>query len=228
MRHYKFLPLIAGIFTSTLIITNILNTKIFVLLGFSFPAGILTFPLSFLAADALTETYGYRVTRQVIWSGFIALLLMAGCSYGAIYLQPAPFWNLQNSFANILQQIPRIVLASILAYWAGEFCNSYVLARSKVKTNGKGMWVRFVSSTMVGQAVDTTVFMIIAFLGVFPPQAMVTLLLSSWVLKVLWELIALPVSIPLVRKLKLIENEDYFDRGTNFNPFKVIIDTKSE
>src|SRR5215212_74393 len=175
MRTYKYLPLIVGLFTATLVITNILNTKIFILGGFSFPAGILIFPLSFLAADALTEVYGYRVTRQVIWSGFAALLLMAICAYAAIYLPPAPFWGLQDSFADLLKQIPRIVLASILAYWAGEFCNSYVLARSKVKTSGKGMWLRFVTSTMVGQAADTGIFMIIAFLGVFPPREMATL-----------------------------------------------------
>src|ERR1700694_4274987 len=109
MRNYKYLNLIAGLFTATLVITNILNTKIFMFAGFAFPAGIITFPLSFLAADALTEVYGYRVTRQVIWSGFAALLFMAAVSAATIYLPPAPFWKLQSAYEAILNQVPRIV-----------------------------------------------------------------------------------------------------------------------
>src|SRR5882724_7360825 len=122
MRNYKYLTFIAGVFTATLVITNILNTKIFLVLGFAFPAGIVTFPLSFLAADALTEVYGYRVTRQVIWSGFAALLLMVGSTIWTIHLPAAPFWQLQSSFEAVLAQVPRIVVASVLAYWSGEFC----------------------------------------------------------------------------------------------------------
>jgi uncharacterized integral membrane protein (TIGR00697 family) len=219
MRTYKYLTMIAGLFTATLVITNILNTKIFVVFGFAFPAGIVTFPLSFLAADALTEVYGYRVTRQVIWSGFVALLLMAVAALWTIRLPAAPFWQLQTSFEAILNQVPRIVVASILAYWSGEFCNSYVLAKSKVRTEGRGMWIRFVSSTMAGQAVDTLIFMTIAFLGVYPASQMLTLFISSWAFKVAWEVIALPISVPMVRALKAAEAEDYFDRNTNFNPF---------
>jgi queuosine precursor transporter len=221
MRGYKYLPLIAGIFTATLVVTNILNTKIFLMWGFAFPAGIITFPLSFLAADALTEVYGYKVTRQVIWSGFAALVFMAAVSVAAIRLEPAGFWPLQTAFASILNQVPRIVLASILAYWSGEFCNSWILARSKVRTKGRGMWLRFVSSTMAGQLVDTVVFMLVAFLGVFPPSDMATLLVSSWVFKVLWEVVALPVSVPFVGWLKKVEGENYFDEGTNFTPFRL-------
>lgn len=221
---YRFLILIAGLFTATLVITNILNTKIFVLFGQAFPAGILTFPLSFLAADALTEVYGYRVTRQVIWSGFAALLLMAAAATATITLPPAAFWQQQEAYEAILNQVPRIVLASILAYWSGEFCNSYILAKSKVRTSGRGMWLRFVSSTMVGQAVDTLVFMSIAFIGVFPASAMLTLFVTSWLFKVLWEVIALPISVPFVRWLKEAEREDYFDRQTNFTPFSIRLD----
>jgi queuosine precursor transporter len=163
MRNHKFIPFIAGAFTATLVITNILNTKIFVFVGFAFPAGIITYPISFLAADILTEVYGYRVTRQIIWSGFAALLLMVATAIMTIHLPAAPFWQLQSSFESILAQVPRIVVASILAYWTGEFCNSYVLARSKIRTEGRGMWLRFVLSTMAGEAVDTLVFMTVAF-----------------------------------------------------------------
>jgi queuosine precursor transporter len=221
MKNYKYLNLIAGLFTATLVLTNILNTKIFAFLGFTFPAGIVTFPLSFVAADALTEVYGYRVTRQVIWSGFAALMLMVVAVVGTIHLPPASFWQLQNSFEAILNQVPRIVVASVLAYWSGEFLNSYVVARSKVRTEGRGMWLRFITSTMAGQAVDTVVFMSIAFLGVYQASQMITLFISSWVFKVLWELVALPVSVPFVKWLKAAENEDYFDRDTNFTPFSI-------
>lgn len=221
MTHHKYLTLIAGLFTATLVITNVLNSKIFVLFGFAFPAGIVTFPLSFLAADLLTEVYGYRVTRQVIWSGFACLLFMIAAVSLAIALPPAVFWNDQPAFATVLGQIPRIVVASIAAYWSGEFCNSYVLAKSKIRTGGRSMGLRFVASTMAGQAIDTVVFMTVAFLGVFPPGAMLTLFLSSWTFKVLWEVIALPVSIPITNWLKREEQEDYFDRGTDFTPFKI-------
>jgi queuosine precursor transporter len=227
MRNYKFVPFIAGAFTATLVITNILNTKIFLLVGFAFPAGIITYPISFLAADALTEVYGYRVTRQIIWSGFAALLLMVATAIMTIHLPPASFWQLQSSFEAILAQVPRIVLASILAYWTGEFCNSYVLARSKVRTEGRGMWLRFILSTIVGEAVDTVVFMTVAFVGVYPRSQMLTLLISSWVFKVLWEIMALPISVPLVRWLKAVEKEDYFDRHTDFTPFSISLTDKN-
>jgi uncharacterized integral membrane protein (TIGR00697 family) len=219
--RYKYVTFIAGLFTATLVVTNILNTKVFVLFGLAFPAGILTFPLSFLAADSLTEVYGYRITRQVIWSGFAALIFMAAVSTATIQLPPAPFWQLQDAYAAILNQVPRIVLASVLAYWAGEFCNSYVLAKSKVRTDGKRMWIRFITSTAVGQALDTLIFMTIAFLGVFPLSDMLKLFVSAWLFKVIWEIVALPISVPMVRWLKASENEDYFDRQTNFTPFSI-------
>ena len=221
MRTYKLLPAFAGIFAAVLVLTNVLNTKIFSVLGFNFPAGILTFPISFLIADALTEVYGYAITRRVIWIGFATLVFMALVLQAVIDLPPAAFWKYQDAFAALFTQIPRIVLASILAYAVGEFCNSYVLARSKVRTDGHGMPLRFVSSTVVGQAADTVVFMTIAFLGVFPAGTMLTLFLSSWLLKVVWEVVALPLSLPLVRAVKRIESEDYFDRTTKFNPFRL-------
>ena len=219
--RYKYLTLIAGIFTATLVLTNLLNTKIFSLFGFTFPAGILTFPLTFLAADALTEVYGYRATRQVIWAGFASLVFMALAAAVTIALPPASFWPLQDAYAAILNQVPRIVIASILAYWCGEFVNSVVLAKSKVRTDGRGMPIRFVTSTLAGQAMDTIVFMSIAFIGVFPASEMLKLFITSWIFKVLWEVIALPVSVPLVRWLKAAEREDYFDRNTDFTPFSI-------
>lgn len=219
MKTYTYLPIFAGVFTATLVITNLLNTKLFVLFGFTFPAGILTFPLSFLMADALTEVYGYTSTRKVIWTGFSILTFMALVMWGAIHLPAAGFWPNQAAFSTIFAQVPRLVVASILAFLCGEFCNSYVLAKSKIKTEGRGMPVRFITSTMAGQAVDTVVFMGIAFTGIYPAGTMLTLFISSWALKVVWEVIALPISIPFVKWLKKAEQEDHFDRETNFSPF---------
>lgn len=221
MKSYKYLSIFAGIFTAVLIISNILNTKLFVLFGFAFPAGILTFPISFLLADALTEVYGYAPTRKIIWTGFGILVFMALMSWIAIRLPGASFWPNQTAFATLLAQVPRLVFASILAFWCGEFANSYVLAKSKVRTQGKGMAVRFITSTMAGQAIDTVVFMGIAFTGIYPAGTMLTLFLSSWVLKVAWEVVALPISIPFVRWLKKAEQEDHIDQGTNFSPFRL-------
>jgi uncharacterized integral membrane protein (TIGR00697 family) len=220
-KSYRFLPAFAGAFAAVLILTNVLNTKIFSVLGFDFPGGILTFPLSFLLADALTETYGYSVTRRVIWIGFACLGGMAAILELVVLLPPASFWGQQEAFAGLFNQIPRIVTASMIAYFAGEFCNSYVLAKSKVRTDGRGMPLRFVTSTMAGQAADTVAFMTIAFLGVFPASAMLKLFVASWVFKVAWEIVALPLSVPFVRYVKRAENEDWFDRGTDFNPFRL-------
>ena len=220
MRHnYRYLHIIAGLFTATLITTNLLNAKVFAVLGFAFPAGIITFPLAFLTGDILTEIYGYSRVRSVIWTGFVAIAFMAVMAVAAIYLPPAGFWQNQAAFKTVLAQEPRIVLASFLAYFGGEFCNSYILAKIKVRTGGKSMWLRFVSSTAGGQAVDTLVFMSVAYLGIFPAGAMVTLFISSWIFKVSWEIVALPISLPIVRWLKRQEDEDYFDHDTNFNPF---------
>jgi len=221
MKTHKYLPILSGIFTANLILSTVLNAKIIMIFGYAFPAGILTFPISFLFADALTEVYGYSATRKVIWTGFAIQIFAAISVWAAIRLPSAAFWSNQAAFATTLGQVPRIVVASIIAYFGGEFCNSYVLARSKIGSEGKNMWVRFVTSTMAGEAVDTLVFMTIAFLGVFPPGSMLTLFVTSWLLKVIWEIVALPVSVPVVRWLKNKENEDYFDRGTNFNPFHV-------
>ena len=183
------------------------------------PSGIILFPLAYLFGDVLTEVYGYAATRKVIWTGFAALLLMVIAYEVARALPPAPFWTNQQGFDQVLGQVPRIVAASITAYFTGEFCNSYVLAKIKVKMDGHVMPLRFVASTVVGQAVDTIVFVAIAFGGVFALPELVSITISGWAAKVAWEIIALPITLPVVRWLKRTENEDYFDRTTNFNPF---------
>lgn len=219
MKNYKYLGFITGLFTAVLLISNTLDNKIFSLGGLELPAGIVLFPLAYLAGDLLTETYGYAASRSVIWTGFVSLLLMVGTYEVARLLPPASFWKDQAAFVAILGNTPRIVAASITAYFLGEFCNSYTVAKVKVKMKGKAMSVRFVLSTLVGQFVDTTVFVLIAFTGTLPSTELVTVVLSAWGVKVAWEVIALPITIPVVKALKRAENEDYFDTHTNFNPF---------
>jgi uncharacterized integral membrane protein (TIGR00697 family) len=219
MKSYKYLSFITGIFTATLLISNTLDTKIFTLGPLNLPSGIILFPLAYIFGDVLTEVYGYAASRKVIWTGFVSLLLMILTYEVARLLPAAPFWPHQEAFQNILGHVPRIVLASITAYFVGEFCNSYVLAKIKVWMQGRAMPFRFVASTAVGQAVDTTVFVLIAFGGLFSAGQMASLIFSGWAFKVAWEVIALPLTLVVVKRLKKAEDEDYFDIDTNFNPF---------
>lgn len=219
--RYKYLLVIVGIMTMTLLVSNTLDTKVFALWGLSLPAGIILFPLAYLSADILTEVYGYSVTRRTIWTSIIALLIMIAAYEIGRRLPPASFWTGQAAFDSIFSHVPRIVAASITAYFAGEFSNSFVIARMKVATEGKWMAGRFVASTVVGQAVDTATFVLIAFTGVFPAAELVSIVISAWLVKVAWEIIALPITLPIVKHLKKVENEDYFDRNTNFSPFHI-------
>lgn len=212
---------ITGLFVATLLISNTLDTKIFSVLGTTLPAGIILFPLAYVFGDVLTEVYGFATARRIIWTGFAALLLMLVSYEVARALPPAGFWSNQASFDAIFSHVPRIVAASIVAYLCGEFTNSYVVARMKVAQDGKHMGVRFVASTIVAQAVDTTVFVMVAFLGVLPTAAIIPLILSGWAAKVAWEIVALPLTLPLVRAIKRIEGADVFDRTTSFTPFKL-------
>jgi len=224
MGNYKYYSIITGLFTASLLISNTLDTKIFMLGSLALPAGILLFPIAYVFGDVLTEVYGYGAARKVIWTGFGALILMVLFYEMARQIPPAPFWDHQQSFENIFGKVPRIVLASITAYFLGEFTNSFIVAKMKLFAKVKGtvqMAFRFLVSTIFGQAVDTTVFVAIAFLGTMAIGDLALITLSGWAFKVAWEIIALPISIPLVKWLKKAENEDYYDKDTNFNPFKL-------
>lgn len=213
--------MITGLFAACLVISNMLDTKIFKFFSLDLPGGIILFPIVYVFGDMLTEVYGYSLSRRVIWTGFAALLLMVVTSVIVQHLQPASFWTLQKEYDDILGKVPRIVAASVTAYFLGEFANSYTIAKLKVKDEGKRMPLRFVLSTVVGQFVDTTVFVLIAFTGQMDFNALVMVTLSAWTFKVAWEIIALPITLPLVKWLKKKENEDYYDRNTNFSPFKL-------
>lgn len=221
MKHYKYFSFITGIFCASLVISNILDTKLFQIGSTAFPAGIILFPIVYVFGDIFTEVYGYSQSRKAIWAGFFSLLILVVSLEIARHLEPASFWQDQAAFETILGKVWRIALASITAYLCGEFINSFTMAKLKLKQNGKAMPIRFVLSTILGQAVDTSVFIVIAFSGLMSLSAMFTVFLSAWIFKVLWEVVALPISIPLVKWLKKTENEDYFDNDTNFNPFKI-------
>ena len=221
MKNYRYFSIITGLFTACLVISNILDTKFFQIGSLDFPCGIIIFPIIYVFGDIFTEVYGYSQSRKAILTGFFSLLLLIICLKIAQILPGAAFWKDQQAFNIILGRVPRIVCASIIAYFAGEFVNSFTIAQLKIKQSGKSMSIRFVASTLVGQAVDTSVFIIIAFTGVMQIIDMFQVFLSAWAFKVGWEILALPVSIPFVKWLKKAESEDYYDTNTNFSPFKI-------
>ena len=218
-RYYRYTDLIAAAFVAVLLISNIASTKILALGPFTFDGGTILFPVAYVFGDILTEVYGYRRSRRVIWTGFLWLAVMALVLLVVDALPPGGDWPLQDSFHAILGQAPRIVLASLIAYFAGEFANSFVLAKMKVATEGRWLWMRTIGSTLVGEGIDTVLFLAVAFLGVLPPELLLAVFVSNYVFKVGTEVVLTPVTYAVVRFLKQSESEDYYDRSTNFNPF---------
>lgn len=215
----RYFHILSMAFVAVLLISNIAAQKLFAAGPFTFTAGILLFPISYIFGDVLTEVYGYARSRAVIWTGFAANGLLVAVITTAIALPPAPGWPFQEQFSTALGFVPRIVVASMVGYWMGEFSNSYVLARMKIWTSGKHLWARTIGSTLVGELVDTGAFVIIAFAGVLPTQVLVSASISGYIFKVLYEIIATPVTYWIVGELKKREGIDVYDRTTNFNPF---------
>ncbi|MFH1790143.1 MAG: queuosine precursor transporter [bacterium] len=215
---YRYLDIITAAFVAILILSNITSTKILSLGWFSFDGGTIIFPLAYIFGDILTEVYGYARARRVIWIGFGMNLLMVLVFWLVTALPPAGGWEGQDAFASILGVVPRIVLGSFVAYLLGEFLNSYVLAKMKIKAGGKKMWARCIGSTIVGQFVDTTIFLLIAFAGVLPWSLIGIIWISNYIFKILTEIILLPATYKIVGFLKKREDQDYYDRDTNFNP----------
>jgi len=213
MNQSRYLDRITGLFVAVLIISNIASVKIVTVGPFTFDGGTLLFPLAYIFGDVLTEVYGYRAGRRVIWTGFAALALLVVTLALVDRLPPE-----STAFTAVLGQAPRIALASLIAYWAGEFTNSFVLARMKVATGGRWLWTRTIGSTLVGQAVDTTVFVVVAFYGVLPDGDVAAILISNYVFKVAVETALTPLTYAVVTALKRAEGVDAFDRDTDFNP----------
>ncbi len=179
----------------------------------------LLFPITYICGDVFTEVYGYAASRRAIWLGFFGMGLLAVMGQVAVALPPAPGWHDQEAFKTVFGLVPRFAIASLVAYWAGEFTNSYTMAKLKLLTNGRYLWTRTIGSTISGQLVDTVVVILIAFWGVAPPAKILILIASSYGIKVVYETLATPMTYVVVRFLKRAENVDVYDRGTNFNPF---------
>lgn len=218
---HRCFAVVGAAFVATLLISNVAAQKLIALGPFVFAGAILLFPVTYVFGDVLTEVYGYARTRQIIWVGFGANALMAAFLALVVELPPAPGWALQEEFASALGLVPRVVAASILAYWAGEFANSFVLAKLKVATDGRRLWVRTIGSTLVGQGVDTVIFTVAAFGGVLPAAVLFTAVWSGYLFKVLYEVAATPLTYLLVNRLKAVEEVDVYDRETSFTPFSL-------
>jgi queuosine precursor transporter len=218
--HTRHLDTISSLFVAVLLISNIASSKILELGWFTFDGGTILFPLSYVFGDILTEVYGFSRSRKVIWLGFIAAALMSAILAVVGALPPAQGWNNQAAFDTILGITPRIVAGSLAGYWAGEFANSYVLAVMKVRTKGRWLWARTIGSTLVGEGIDTVVFATIAFAGVLETPLLVTLMVSNYVFKCGVEILLTPVTYAVVSRLKSSEGMDWYDRRTDFNPFR--------
>ena len=221
-RSYKYYDFVMAAFVTVLLCSNLIGVgKVCEYGGFTFGAGTFFFPISYIFGDVLTEVYGYARTRKVVWTGFAALAFASFMSWAVIHMRPSPAYLDQGALEAIFSSTPRIVGASLIAYWAGELFNSYVLAKMKVWTEGRHLWARTIGSTLVGQVVDSAIFYPIAFLGSWPTDIVVKVTISNFVLKVLWEAIATPITYAVVNFLKKAEHEDYYDRETDFTPFSL-------
>jgi len=218
----SWLTIIAGVFITCLLVANIIAVKLVSIAGLVVPAAVVIFPISYIFGDVLTEVYGYRVSRRVIWLGFFCnLLAVIAISIGQI-LPGADFWDAQPAYDRILGFAPRLLAASFLAYLVGEFANSYVLAKLKVATSGRWLWLRTISSTFIGQGLDSAVFMTIAFVGTIPTSGMLNAIVTQWLFKTAYEVAATPITYLMVNFLKRHDGADVYDRNTNFNPLYVV------
>lgn len=220
-KNYKLTTLITAFFVAVLMISNIVSTKIVDFGWLTFDWWTLLFPLSYIFWDVLTEVYWYKQSKKIIWIWFWTLLLMSITIIVVWALPPAKDWPYQNDYNNILWLTPRIVIASLIAYFAWEFSNSYILAKIKIWMSGKHLWVRTIWSTLIWEFIDTILFIFIAFYWAFSWNIIIALLISNYIFKVWVEVLFTPVTYWVVAKLKKIENEDYYDYKTDFNPLKI-------
>jgi len=229
MTRHRFLPLITAVFVTSLIISNIIAVKLISLGPLFFPAALIIFPISYIFGDILTEVYGYGRARRVIWIGFGCNLLAVGAIGLSILLPPAPLWKIegfaspedsQRAYRAILGFTPRLLFASFVAYLVGEFLNSFVLAKMKIATKGRHLWLRTIGSTLIGQAADSGIFILLSFYGTLPIFALGKMILCQWGMKTAYEAAVTPLTYLGVNHLKRVEGEDHFDRETNFNPLR--------
>jgi uncharacterized integral membrane protein (TIGR00697 family) len=226
-RPFRYFDLVMAAFVTILLLSNVIGAGKVATVdlpgigAWPFGAGILFFPLAYVIGDVLTEVYGFARARRCIWAGFAALLFMAFMAQVVVALPPAAGWDGQAAYEKVFGQVPRIALASIVAFWAGEFVNSVVLAKMKLWTKGRHLWSRTIGSTVVGQGVDSLIFYPLAFWGVWDGNTLLVVLLTQWALKVAWEALLTPVTYAVVGWLKRREGVDVFDVGTDFTPFQL-------
>ena len=220
---YSYLfVVISSMFSASLIISNIVAVKLVNVFGLVVPAAIIIFPISYIFGDILTEVYGYRKARQVIWLGFFCNLLAVIMLWLGQILPPASFWDAQAAYERILGHTPRILAASFIAYLVGEFVNSFVLSKMKMATKGRWLWTRTIGSTLVGEGLDSCVFMTLAFAGIIPLSGLLNAIVTQWLVKTAYETIFTPLTYLVVGFLKRREGIDTYDYETKFNPFIIV------
>lgn len=217
--EFRFYDVLVSAFVVVLLISNLVGGKICAFGSFRIGGAELLFPITYIFGDVFTEVYGYAASRRAIWIGFFASALLAVLGVIVVALPPAPEWGGQAAYATVFHFVPRLVIASLLAFWAGEFANSYVMAKMKIFTRGRHLWSRTLGSTVVGQAVDTSVLMILAFGITLKASVVLNLIVTSYLFKVIYEAAATPVTYAIVNFLKRVEGVDTYDYDTKFNPF---------
>jgi uncharacterized integral membrane protein (TIGR00697 family) len=219
LRQFKYLSTLLTFFVAVLLISNVVGGKLCLIWGFEIGGANLLFPVTYIFGDVFTEVYGYAASRRAIWLGFICSGLLSVMGMIMVALPPHPQWHNQEAYATVFGFVPRMVLASLIAYWCGEFSNSFTMARMKVFTRGKHLWARTIGSTVVGQLVDTAVFLTLAFGETLGLKSLVTLVVTSYSFKVIYEILATPLTYWVVNTLKRLEGVDTYDFDTDFNPF---------
>lgn len=223
-HRYKYLDSLITLFVVVLLISNIVAPKFWAIGWLRISAAQILFPITYIFGDVFTEVYGYSASRRAIWFGFFAAGLLAFTLYICVIIPPAPEYKNQVAFATIFKPVGRVVAGSLVAFWCGEFANSFTLAKLKLLTKGKHLWTRTIGSTVVGQAVDTTIVILFIFWGSATPATMVRLIVSGYAIKVIYETLMTPVTYSVVGFLKRTERADHFDYGTNFSPFATLPD----
>jgi uncharacterized integral membrane protein (TIGR00697 family) len=221
LRYSHYFIFVVALFIACLISANIIAVKLISVFGLVLPAAIIIFPVSYILGDVLTEVYGYRQARRVIWLGFFCNLIVVVSIFLGQVIPAASFWDGQAAYQRILGYTPRILVASFLAYLIGEFSNSFVLAKMKIATNGRHLWSRTIGSTLVGQGLDSLVFISLAFVGTIPTGALLTAIITQWLTKSAYEAVVTPVTYIVVSFLKGREGLDVYDRETRFNPMLI-------
>jgi queuosine precursor transporter len=218
-RSYKYLDVLITMFVVILLVSNLVAQKICMIGPFAVSGAVLLFPITYIFGDVFTEVYGFAASRRAIWLGFFGTALLYLMGAIVIALPGAPDWKNQQAFAVVFGFIPRILVASLIAFWAGEFANSYTMARMKLWTDGRKLWTRTIGSTVVGQGVDTVLVITLTFAGRYPIRTLANIIVTGYLLKVGYEVLATPITYFVIGRLKAAEHADAFDRNENFNPF---------